>query len=599
MRDFLKYTLASLAGLVLFSVLGSVGLVFLLVSLATTTRDAEPRVEKQSILTFDLSTPITDAPPVADPSQVINDVLANSENRSVSLRTVLEGLAAAAEDDRIVGLYLHGSAVAGGSGFANLGEVRQALKTFQESGKPVLAYESNFSEQNYYLASVADTIVLNPTGVVELNGFSSEAVFFAEALDKFGIEVQPIRAGRYKSGVEPYTRSDRSPEERRQTQELLSDLWGEFLSAVADSREVQTTELQAIADQRGIVLAQEAQQSGLVDRLAHVDEVIPDLHKLTGETEKETSFRQIDLSQYALVSDQETNPFGRGQQIALIYAEGNIVSGAGTPGQIGGDRLARLFRDLRQDKDVKAIVLRVNTPGGSASASERVTREVKLTSEVKPVIVSMGSLAASGGYQISAHADKIYAAPTTITGSIGVFGLVPNVQALANNNGVTWDVVKTARFADMNGLSRPKTPEELAVLQRVVDRIYDDFLTLVAESRSLSKERVAEIAQGRVWSGIQAKRIGLVDELGGLDAAIQEAAKQADLGEDWYVQEYPRSRSLEEQIIENLLSTHTQSSPVDPLTAQWQHLQAELESLKSFNDPQGIYTRLPIVPRIR
>jgi len=599
MRDFLKYTLASLAGLVLFSILGSVGLVFLLVSLAATTKDAEPRVEKQTILTFDLSTPITDAPPTSDPSQVINDVLANSENRSVSLRTVLEGLAAAAEDDRIVGLYLHGSAITGGSGFANLGEVRQALEAFQKTGKPILAYESEFSEQNYYLASVADTIVLNPTGLVELNGFSSEAIFFADALEKFGIGVQPIRAGRYKSGVEPYTRSDRSPEERRQTQELLADLWDEFLSAVAASREVQTTELQAIADQRGILLAQEAEQAGLVDRLAHFDQVIPDLRKLTGETEKETSFRQIALSEYALASDQEANPFNRDQQIALIYAEGNIVSGSGNPGQIGGDRLARLFRDLRQNENVKAIVLRVNTPGGSASASERVTREVKLTSEVKPVIVSMGSLAASGGYQISAHADQIYATPTTITGSIGVFGLVPNVQELANNNGITWDVVKTAQFADMNGLSRPKTPEELAILQRVVDRIYDDFLALVAESRSLSKDRVAEIAQGRVWSGIQAKRIGLVDELGGLEDAIQAAAKQADLGDDWYVQEYPRSRSLEEQIVENLLNKYTQSSPVDPLTDQWRHLQAELESFQSFNDPQGIYTRLPTVPRIR
>jgi len=255
---------------------------------------------------------------------------------------------------------------------------------------------------------------------------------------------------------------------------------------------------------------------------------------------------------------------------------------------------------LRQDKDVKAIVLRINSPGGSASASGLIAREVKLAATVKPVIASMGSVAASGGYQIATYATQILASPNTITGSSGVFGLVPNVQQISNNNGITWDVVKTGPYADIDTFARPKTPQELAIGQRLVDQIYGQFVDSVAQSRSLPRERVNAIAQGRVWSGLEAKRIGLVDDLGGLNTAIQAAVKAAKLGDDWQIDEYPHYRSFEEQLLGSLLSRHWVRSPSTPdfLAAQIQHLRTELEALKNLNDPRGIYARMIFIPQI-
>jgi protease-4 len=276
----------------------------------------------------------------------------------------------------------------------------------------------------------------------------------------------------------------------------------------------------------------------------------------------------------------------------VIYAQGEIVSGSGGIGKIGGDSLTSLLRELRLDENVKAVVLRVNSPGGSATASAQIAREVMLTKQKKPVIVSMGSYAASGGYQISTYANQIFAAPSTITGSIGVFGMLPNVKALANKNGITWDVVKTGRFADSNSISRPRTPEELAILQRMVDQRYEQFLAIVAESRPISSQKVAEIAQGRVWSGIAAKSLGLVDQLGGLEAAIQAAVDAAKLGNDWQLQEYPQGSALDVRLFRRVLEGQSPSAP-DAFSTQMQKLQADLKVLQSMNDPLGIYSRLP------
>jgi protease-4 len=279
--------------------------------------------------------------------------------------------------------------------------------------------------------------------------------------------------------------------------------------------------------------------------------------------------------------------------------KGSIVDGQGGVGQVGGDRFARIFRRLQQDKTVRAIVLRVNSPGGSATASEVMQREIKLVGKTKPVIVSMGDVAASGGYWIATDANRIFAEPNTITGSIGVFGVLPNFQKLANNNGITWDVVKTAKLADSQTVSRPKSPQELAVYQSSVNRLYGLFLSKVAQGRNLPAQRVAEIAQGRVWSGVAAKEIGLVDEIGGIDAAISYAAKQAKLGNDWQVTEYPVVRSFEQRLLGQLgnearvrLGGETIKS-TDLLTAEFAKLQQELEVLQSMNDPLGVYARLP------
>jgi protease IV len=282
-----------------------------------------------------------------------------------------------------------------------------------------------------------------------------------------------------------------------------------------------------------------------------------------------------------------------GEAIAVVYAEGEIVNGMGDPSQIGGDRLARQIRKLRMDPKVKAVVLRVNSPGGSATASEIIQREVILTKKAKPVVISMGSTAASGGYWISTYGSRIFAEPNTITGSIGVFGLQPNFQKLANDNGVTWDVVKTGKFADSRTVSRPKNPEEIAVIQRIIGGIYDQFLTKVSESRKLDPKKVAEIAQGRVWSGAEAKKLGLVDEIGGLNQAIASAAKLAKL-DRWHVMESQRTPGFEERILRSLVGNgQVKEGPENPLTQQFDVIQSDLQMLKSMNDPQGIYMRLP------
>jgi protease IV len=599
MRDFFKNVLATFVGLFLFLTLGIAGLTAFLVAIAASSSDTEPTVQASSVLTLDLSQPITDSNPAASPREVIGSALrGEGESDAIPLRSVVESLEQAAKDDRIVGLYLNGSVQ--GTGFATLREIRQALETFRASGKPIYAYDAvSWQEKDYYLTSVANHIMLHPTGLLEINGLGFQTPFFARALQKYGIGVQVLRVGKYKSAVEPYLLSGNSPENREQTQKWLTDLWSEFLSAASKSRKLTPQKLQAIADKDGILLSAQAKSAGLVDKIAHEDEVVAELQKLTGEDEDTHSFRQIDLTDYAQTLEAGKTSKNR---IAVVYAEGDIVSGRGGSQSIGGDRFAELLRDLRNDSDVKAIVLRVNSPGGSATASEQITREVFLTNREKPIIVSMGDLAASGGYQISAHATRIFASPNTLTGSIGVFGVLPNFQKIANDNGITWDGVKTGRFADSDTISRPKTQEEMAIGQRVVNQIYDEFLNIVSKSRSIAKPKVNEIAQGRVWSGAEAKKIGLVDELGGLEEAIQAAAKAAKLGDDWELQEYPRSSSFEAKLLGQLFSSYfsepESQTPIDPLTAEIQNFQEDFTTLKAMNDPQGVYSRLPFTPRV-
>lgn len=621
MRDFFKYVLASCVALLLVTGIGLTLVIGLLTAIAVSGDDDDSDVEPNSILTLDLSIPITDTPPVVTPDKVIGDLVAGrSVTPPISLRTTLDALEAAANDDRIVGLYIEG---AGASGLATLREVRQGIEAFKTADKPVIAYDMAWNERSYYLVSVADKIMLNPSGRMELNGFSSESMFFAGALEKYGIGVSAIRAGQYKSAIEPFTRSDRSPEEKAQTQELLGQLWQEFIDTTTTSRGFSSGKIQSIADSQGLLLPEEALASGLVDQVAHDDEVIRQLQELTGEDIDETSFRNVNLSIYADEVNGEQNPIGftATPKIAVVYAEGNIVNGEGELGQVGGDRFAQIFREIRLDEDINAVVLRVNSPGGSAAAAEKIAREIELIAGDKPVIVSMGNLAASGGYLIATHGDTIFASPNTITGSIGVFGLFPNFQGLANRNGITWDVVKTGEYADIGTVSRPPTEAERAIAQRFVDQVYDNFLQAVADSRPLSRAELEPIAQGRVWSGINAQSIGLVDQIGGLEDAIAAAATAADLGETWELEEYPKSLNFEEELLRQLFSSRVRSrlgqtflsssmtpsseaawpSPTtaypvtdDPITAQWQRAKIELDMLRSLNDPQDVYTRLPI-----
>jgi protease-4 len=595
MGQFLKQTFASLigslAGLFLFCGLGISGLAWLLIT--ATLPEKELPVQGKSVLVFDLATEIRDSQLPTNLQQVI----AGERQSTMTLRQVLQSLKKATKDPQIVGLFLDGSKEGSGdSGYATLAEVRTALEKFRSHGKKIIAYDVSWSEKEYYLASVADEVILNPMGMIELNGLSSQQMFFKEALEKYGIGVQVIRVGDYKGAVEPYTRTNFSTENREQTQALLSNIWQKFLTNVGESRNITPQQLQTIADTQGLVNPAEAKRSGLIDRVAYYDNVVADLKTLTGEKGKqELSFRQVNLSSYLANKAETTEESVSQPQIAVIYAEGSIVGGKGSIEQIGSDRFVKDLRQLREDKNVKAIVLRINSPGGSATASEIILREIVLTKAKKPIIVSMGNMAASGGYWISTGASQIFAEENTITGSIGVFGLLPNIQKIANNHGITWDTVKTAKFADTDSPTRPKTSQELAIYQKSVNQTYDLFLNKVVEHRHLSRDKVQAIAQGKVWSGTEAHKIGLVDRIGGLEAAIAFAAETAKLGDNWQLQEYPQQRNLESEILDRLLQVQVseQLTSLDPITVEFLKFKQDLADFQTLSDPKGVYARLP------
>ncbi|MEH2202433.1 signal peptide peptidase SppA [Nostoc sp.] len=605
MRNFIKQTFASLVGtllgLIIFGGLGTAGLLLLILA-ATSSKDTGPNVKDKSVLVFDLSMKITDSEPSS--GELFQNTISGVDDERISLRKVVETLEKARRDPRIVGIYLDSTSTSQASniGYASLKEIRKALEEFRASGKKIVAYGSDWSKKEYYLSSVADSIVLNPLGMMEVNGLSSQPMFLAGALQKYGIGVQVVRVGKFKGAVEPFILKKLSPENREQTQKLLDDVWGEWRTTVGASRKIEPNQLQAIADSQAILEATQAKSNGLVDRIAYPDEVVTDLKKLTASDKDDKTFRQISFNSYAEVSGKSLGVERNSKNhIAVVYAEGEIVDGKGDDGQVGGDRFAKIFTKLRQDKDVKAVVLRINSPGGSATAAEVMQREVKLTREVKPVVVSMGDVAASGGYWIASDSNRIFAEPNTITGSIGVFGLLFNGEKLANNNGITWDSVKTGTYADSQTVSRPKSTQELALYQRSVNRIYNMFLNKVSQGRKLPEQKVAEIAQGRVWSGVAAKEIGLVDEIGGLNSAIAYAVKEAKLGEDWEVEEYPRTNGFGERFFGRATEEArtalgievAQLKPSNPLTNELQKFQQEVEILQKMNDPKGVYARLP------
>ncbi|MBS0662317.1 MAG: signal peptide peptidase SppA [Verrucomicrobia bacterium] len=598
MKNFLTSMLGALAALVIFTFgaallfIGFVGVIA-----AVGNKEKTEAVEKGSYLVFDLEANITDAPPIVDFS-----MLTGGRVETLQLRTATRALRAAAKDDRIAGVLLKGalSPAGYGSGFAALRDVREALLAFKASGKPVKAYLTFAQTKDYYLASVADEIILDPYGEILMPGLASEPMFLAGTFEKYGIGIQVTRVGKYKSAVEPYTRKDMSPESREQVQKLLDDIWGTIRGDIAASRHLAPENVQAVVDAEGLIRPSAAKAAGLIDRVAYRDEVIDELKAKTGRRGSRESFKQIALQSYARgVTGSHSNrgfSLGHHNTIAVIYAEGAIVDGEGEMNNVGGDKFSRELRRLRQDNNVKAIVLRVNSPGGSVSASETIQREVRLTQKVKPVVVSMGTYAASGGYWISTYSDRIFAEPSTVTGSIGVFGIQFDVKKLANDFGVTFDSVTTGKFAGALTIARPKTDEELAVLQRMVDWVYEQFTTKVAEGRKLKLDFVREIAEGRVWSGSEAKKLGLVDEIGDLDAAIKYAAERAKVGNDYRLEEYPRKKELAEALAEAIEKMNpgagaSAKTLVGRISAR---LGEELNALGTFNDPQGLYARLPL-----
>lgn len=606
MKNFFTSMLGALVALVIFSA-GSmvlfIGFVGAIAALSGGDK-ASPGLESGSYVVFDLSGNITDAPPPVDLRSFGFD-----DHDTLQLRSITRAIRAAAKDSRVAGVFIKGelSPAGYGTGYAALKEVRAALTDFKTSGKPVKAYLTTATTKDYYLASAASEVTLDPYGMIIMPGLASQPTFFAGAFEKYGIGVQVTRVGKYKSAVEPFTRRDMSVENREQIQKLLNDIWGGLAGDIATDRGLTPAKLQKVVDDEGIIRAEQALAGKLVDRVAYRDEVIDELKASTGRTGSKKPFKQITLGAYAKIAsdvvdapkkgagDTVTAKSGGRGRIAVVYAEGEIVDGEGDFGEIGGTKFSRELRALRQDENVKAIVLRVNSPGGSATASETIQREVVLTQKTKPVVVSMGSYAASGGYWISTSSDRIFAEPTTITGSIGVFGIQFDVKKLANDFGLSFDSVKTGKFADALTITRPKTPEEMAVFQKMVDWIYGEFITKVSASRHLQRERVEEIAQGRVWSGVAAKELGLVDEIGGLDAALAYAAGKAGLGPNYRIIEYPRKKELAEAIqefFEKVVPGNARSRSLGGKLVQ--RIESDLKMFKAFNDPQGLYARLPL-----
>jgi len=609
MKNFFTSFFASLSAMLVSAVCVVVFCGLILGAMVAMGQKKPVLVHAGSYLVVDLSVNIQDSPVQKDGLAELLEAFGGDGRHLVQLREVTRAIQAAAADSDITGVYITGrmQPMGYGSGFAALKEVREALETFKASGKPVKAFLGYAGTRDFYIASVADEIVMDPYGAIMMPGLASQPMFYAGAFEKFGIGVQVTRVGKYKSAVEPFTRKDMSPENRAQTQKLLDDVWNSLTASIEEARQLPAGSLQKLVDEKGFIRPDAAQSAKLIDRTSYLDEVLAELKTATGRKGPNEAFRQIALQDYArFVSDDGVvakrqnegkitiTPRGPGK-IAIVYAEGEIVDGSGnSEGLVYGDKTSRMLRRIRQDDSIKAVVLRVNSPGGSVSASEAIQREVRLIQKDKPVVVSMGTVAASGGYWISTNTERVFAEPTTITGSIGVFGMYLNIQGLANDKlGLTFDTVKTARFADANTIARPKTPEELAVFQGFVDWVYDQFIGKVADSRKLSRAAVREIAQGRVWSGSEALKLGLVDELGGLSAAVKYAAAKAGLSEDFRVAQYPRKKPFAEALAEAFEGRRREQAFTGPLGVFLREATGELQSLGKFNDPQGLYARLP------
>lgn len=589
MNKFFQQTLASfigsLAGLFFFFLLTGSGLLIFLIALLLS--DTTPQIKDQSVLVFNLNTQITDK----KLDNTLEEFLAEEKTKNLTVREITKAIEKAAKDPKIVALFLDGKNGVLNSGYANLTEIKSALEKFKASGKKIISYDLNYSEKDYYITSIADTIILDPIGLIEINGFSSPQLFLANALQKYGIGVQVIRAGKFKAAVEPFIRNNYSEESRQQTQVLLKDLWTNYVNDVSKNRNLTTTKIKEIANTKGILNGEEAKQLGLIDKVADFNEVVSDLQTISN-SKNEDSFRQISIKNYL---DSSNNEQVSNNKIAILYAEGTIVGGKGKIGQIGSAYFAKQIRKIRDDDNIKAVIVRINSPGGSAIASEIILRELLLTKKKKPVIISMGNIAASGGYWIATSGEKIFAEKNTITGSIGVFGVLFNLEKIANNNGINYDVVKTGKFADLNAGFRAKTDAELQIYQKSVDAFYSLFLEKVAKARNLTTEKVDNIAQGRVWSGEDAKNVGLVDEIGGLNSAIQYTIKELKLGDDWEVKEYPEKRNWETEFLEKLEETKLQEKLNDSqiIAITLSKLKSELDIADIIENPNQIYTILP------
>ena len=523
MKQFFKFVFASMVGIILSFILLFVIFIASIGVLVSSSND-KVVVSENTILHVNLNVPIVERGSNSPLDDL--DLGPFKGDKTLGLNDILKSIKHAKTDDNIKGIYLDVSYLM--TGFASIEEIRDALIDFKKSGKFIISYSEVYSQGAYYLASVANKIYLNPQGILELKGFSSEIMFLKGALDKLEIEAQIIKVGTYKSAVEPFILDKMSDANRLQTKELLGSMYNHFTAQISASRKIPQDSIIAIADGLKSRSPLDAVKYKLVDALKYKDEVLDELKAKIG-IDKKKNLKSVSISDYAKTV---SNTSSASDKIAVIYANGEINSGEGDENTIGSEGISKALRKARLDDKVKAVVLRVNSPGGSSLASDVIWREVLLTKKVKPIIVSMGDYAASGGYYIACAADSIFAEPNTITGSIGVFAIIPNMKGFFNNKlGLTFDGVKTGQFADLGNISRPLTAPETMILQREVNRTYSDFTKIVANGRKISQTYVDSIGQGRVWTGEQALKLKLVDRIGHLNDAIASAAKKAKIKE--------------------------------------------------------------------
>jgi len=532
MREFFKYVFATVVGFIISIFLVSIFFIIIVVGIVSSlSEEKKVDVAANSVLHLNLDQKIQERTPN---KRFDNLPIIGSDEKSIGIRDLIQALREAKTDDNIKAVYL--TATAPSAGKATLKEVRDALIDFKTSKKPIIAYSEVYSQDAYYIASAANKVYLNPQGALEFKGFRSELMFFKGALEKMGIEAQIIRVGNYKSAVEPFTNDKMSDYNRQQITAYLTGLYRTFLDGIAQTRKISSDSLNFLADNYKIQQPKDALSYKMVDGLRYKDEVIDELKKLSG-TKKTGTISTVSINDYAenVAREKKTGK----KKIAIIYANGDIISGEGNDATIGSERISRAIRKARLDSNVKAIVLRVNSGGGSALASDVIWREVLLSKKTKPVIASFGDVAASGGYYIACAADSIFVQPNTITGSIGVFGIIPNLQNLLNNKlGITFDGVKTGKYADIMSVNRPLTAGERFIIQNEVNHIYDTFVTRVADGRKKSKSYVDSIGGGHVWVGTDAVKNGLADRVGSFEDAIVAAGKKAKLSE-YRVVEYP------------------------------------------------------------
>lgn len=583
---FLRNLLAAVLGcLIAFGIVFFMFLIF--ASLASTEEGVS--VKDDSVLELNIPYPVQDYTGNTD-----DDPFNLFYEPTMGLDEIIHAINIAAEDDDIKGISLNKNFLM--AGISQTQAIRKALEDFKSTGKFIYAYGDFYMQKDYYLATVADSIYLNPLGGLDFKGLAAEVLFFKDIQDKTGIKMEVVRHGKYKSAVEPFLDDEMSPENREQIAALLESVWASMVTEISEGRDLSAETLNNIADTLGARLPEYAHASGLVDGVLYEDEYENRLKFATG-TDFEDKQPVISVQDYMKRSSKRKIYSGK-DKVAIIYAQGEIMYGEGGSNIIGQGLITKALRKARENSQVKAVVLRVNSPGGSAITSDIIWREVELTKEKLPVVVSMGNVAASGGYYIAVGADKIFAEPTTITGSIGVFGTIPNISEFAEKIGINAEQVGTNTNSVDYSLFEPMSPQFRGYVKEGIEEVYSTFLRRVSEGRNISLERADSLAQGRVWSGVEAQELGLVDELGGLDDAILAAAELAEI-EEFGIRKYPRYKSGFERFMEEMASAKSDGVQAQLQAEMGQELFSVFSELKTLVQQRGIQARLPYTIRIR